>query len=30
MILEDYIDVNARLYPDKTAIVCDNAGLRKR
>ena len=24
MILEDYIDVNARLYPDKTAIVCDN------
>jgi len=24
MILEDYIDINARLYPDKTAIVCDH------
>ena len=24
MILEDYIDINARLYPDKTAIVCNH------
>lgn len=35
MILEDYIDINARLYPDKPAIVCDHdtctyEGLKNR
>ena len=35
MILEDYIDINARLYPDKQAIVCDHdtctyEGLKNR